>query len=251
MPTFLDDKSTSKARVGIPRAEWPQGIDLKYEARRGRRRLYPVTITYAALCTGLMVWAAHRALAVAAAGAFCGVFAWTLLEYLTHRYVLHGIFPNGRTSWQRFLHKRFDGLHWFHHLRPWDGAHINGAIHDTAIFVALFVALALWSGTPFALAFVAALVTSYVAEEWVHHSVHFYRFKNPYFQYIRRHHLYHHSPRGDDIAFGLTSGLWDAVCGTRIPVADRQLLYGPRGGRVNSERPVAPVHGKSAPHSFA
>jgi sterol desaturase/sphingolipid hydroxylase (fatty acid hydroxylase superfamily) len=129
--------------------------------------------------------------------------------------------------------------------------HINGAIHDTAIFVGLFVSLALWSGKPFALAFVAALVSSYVAEEWVHHSVHFYGFKNPYFQYIRRHHLYHHSPRGDESAFGLTSGLWDFVCGTRIPAADRALLYGGRAGRERSVRPVAPVRGNSAPHSFA
>jgi len=198
-----------------------------------------------------LAWASHRAAATAAMGALCGVFAWTFLEYLVHRYVLHGIFPNGKGSWQQFLHKRFDGLHWFHHRRPWDGLHINGALHDTAIFVGLFMALALWSGKPWALAGVAGLVLSYVAEEWVHHSVHFYRFKNPYFQYIRRHHVYHHSPRGDEIAFGLTSGIWDVVCGTRIPAADRELLYRRRGKRRRLVRPAPAVHGKSAPHSFA
>jgi hypothetical protein len=40
------------------------------------------------------------------------------------------------------------------------------------------------------------LLQAYIAEEWVHHSVHFCQFKGKYFQYIKRHHLYHHSPKG-------------------------------------------------------
>jgi len=64
-----------------------------------------------------------------------------------------------------------------------------------------------------------------VVEEWTHHSVHFYHFDNPYFRYIRAHHLYHHSRRGEAIAFGLTSGAWDVACGTRIPGDVRRVLY--------------------------
>jgi sterol desaturase/sphingolipid hydroxylase (fatty acid hydroxylase superfamily) len=66
---------------------------------------------------------------------------------------------------------------------------------------------------------------SYVVEEWVHHSVHFYHFENPYFRYIKRHHLYHHSPVGGDVGYGLTNGFWDIVFSTRIPAEQRRRLY--------------------------
>lgn len=227
--TIVDDKSVTKAQVGIPLAEAPHGVDVAHEARRGRRRLYPMTAFYSAVCLGALAWSLPQAPARAAVGAALGVLFWTYLEYLAHRYVLHGIFPDGEGAWKHFLHRRFDNLHWYHHLRPWDGTHINGTVKDTGLFVALFFALALGSRDVFWVAFVAGLIQAYVFEEWVHHSVHFYNFKNRYFQYIRRHHLYHHSRRGGEIAYGLTSGLWDLICGTRVPAADRAILHRKRG----------------------
>ena len=70
---------------------------------------------------------------------------------------------------------------------------------------------------------IAGLLQSYVVEEWVHHSVHFYHFDNPYFRYIKRHHLYHHSPKGDDMGYGLTNGFWDIIFSTRISAEQRRL----------------------------
>ena len=58
-----------------------------------------------------------------------------------------------------------------------------------------------------------------------------------YFEYIRRHHFYHHSARGRDLAFGLTSGIWDVPLGTRIPAEERERLHGRRPSR--SERVAA------------
>jgi sterol desaturase/sphingolipid hydroxylase (fatty acid hydroxylase superfamily) len=55
--------------------------------------------------------------------------------------------------------------------------------------------------------------------------VHFYHFDNPYFRYIKRHHLYHHSPKGADVGYGLTNGLWDIIFTTRISAEQRRLLY--------------------------
>lgn len=156
-----------------------------------------------------------------------GTFAWTLIEYNVHRHILHGRFPDGPGRLQHFLHKAFDHLHWEHHKRPWDGNHINGTIKDTLPFVlpvALLSHLApVWSAP----VVVAGILQAYVVEEWVHHSVHFHSGGSLYFRYIKRHHLYHHSPRGMDIAFGLTSGFWDIVYDTRIPSDLRDALYAP------------------------
>ncbi len=72
----------------------------------------------------------------------------------------------------------------------------------------------------------AGVGESYVLEEWLHHSVHFYNFRSPYFRYIKRFHYYHHSPKGMEVGYGLTNGFWDIIFKTRYPAPIRQALYG-------------------------
>jgi sterol desaturase/sphingolipid hydroxylase (fatty acid hydroxylase superfamily) len=207
--------------------EFPGSVRREDEARKARRRLYPVSVLYSAysLTTlGVALRGPHR---WAAVGCFSGgIVVWTAVEYLVHRYVLHGRFPDGPGVVRRFLHRYFDHLHWEHHKRPWDGNHVNGTTRDTLPFVLVLVALSFLAPLHTGPAFVAGVLQAYIVEEWIHHSVHFCTFKGRYFQYIRRHHMYHHSPRGIDVAFGLTSGMWDVVWRTRISKDDRHLLHG-------------------------
>ena len=204
----------------------PASIRWAEEARRSRHRLYPVTVVYTLTSLAALAHALRGRPGAAALSWLLGVAFWTWLEYMVHRHILHGTFPDG-PGMRHWTHRLFDHLHVEHHERPWDGNHINGTIRDTGPFLlpAFLLALALPPHT--LLAFLAGLVQAYVAEEWVHHSVHFYTFDNLYFRYIKKHHLYHHSRRGREIAFGLTSGLWDAALGTRIPAEIRTALYGP------------------------
>jgi sterol desaturase/sphingolipid hydroxylase (fatty acid hydroxylase superfamily) len=227
--------TTSKRPSGVPAHElWPR------EAAKGRARLYPPTILYTAYSTAVLALALrtpHRVPTVFFFG--LGAALWTLLEYFVHRKILHGRFPDSPSPWRHFLHVRFDHLHWEHHERPWDGEHINGRIQDTILFSLVFVAVAAFFPVWTAPVMVAGLLQAYVIEEWVHHSVHFYHFQNPYFRYIKRHHLYHHSPKGDEVGYGLTNGFWDIVFATRIPTEQRRLLYRGRGGEP--ERPMTEV----------
>ena len=222
-------------------------LRLRREAATARRRLYPGTAlytSYSLVMLGLGLRSSPRLVALAFFSG--GMAAWTLLEYAVHRYVLHGRFPEGRGPIRWFMHKYFDPLHWEHHARPWDGNHINGRIRDTLPFAAIFVAVAFLAPLPTAPMFVAGLLQAYIFEEWVHHSVHFYHFRNPYFRYIRRHHLYHHSPKGSDVGYGLTNGFWDVIWGTRIPEADRRALYAHRRAALRRLRPPAPGAGAAA-----
>jgi sterol desaturase/sphingolipid hydroxylase (fatty acid hydroxylase superfamily) len=213
-----------KSVHGIPLPVYPPGIDLPREARTARRRFYPVTILYTAYAV-VVVGLGLRARPGTALGWLAlGVAVWTWLEYMVHRHVLHGRFPDGPGWLRHRMHRFFDTMHGDHHLRPWDGMYINGFLDSLPFAVALAL-LSFLAPLPTAPVMVAGLLECYVAEEWVHYTVHFHRFRWRYFDYIRRHHLYHHSPRGGDIAFGLTSGTWDAVLGTRIPATDRRLLY--------------------------
>jgi len=201
-------------------------IDRATEARKARRRLYPVSIVYSLYSLTLLAIALGRKDRLVSGACFLlGGAAWTALEYWVHRYILHGRFPDGPSPVRHLLHRLFDHLHVEHHRRPWDGNHVNGTLKDTLPFVAVFVATS-WA-FPMATApmFVAGLIQFYVLEEWVHHSVHFCSFKGRYFQYIKRHHLYHHSPIGSSVGYGLTSGAWDLVFDTRIPEKDRRALY--------------------------
>jgi len=217
------------------RASGSRRIDKAAEARRARQRLYPMSLAYvvsALTLLGLAMRSERWALGV---GFFAAGFGlWTWIEYEVHRYVLHGRFPDGPGLWQHFLHQAFDHLHWEHHARPWDGNHVNGTLKDTGPFMLLFALLAFGAealvpslrGTLTLL--LAGVALAYIAEEWVHHSVHFCDFKGRYWRYIRRHHMFHHSPKGTDVGFGLTNGFWDSVYDTRIPAEVRARLYGKR-----------------------
>src|SRR5262249_11666326 len=165
-----------------------------------------------------------------------GVGFWTLLEYLVHRHVLHGRFPDGPGLLRHRMHTFFDTMHGDHHLRPWDGMYINGYL-DALPFGALFALLGFLVGPYYkAPVFVAGLLQSYVIEEWVHYSVHFCFFKGRYFRYIRYHHWYHHSRHGSERAFGLTGGIWCRLSGTAMP---EELRYRTRVRRPRPEAPSA------------
>jgi hypothetical protein len=214
-----------KSEVGpFPMAEFPQGIDLRLEERKARRRLYPVTVIYTVYFAALIVasvLAQRTALALAWVAA--GVLAWIPIEYLVHRHLLHGVFPRGKGLVSRSMHYLFDSSHSDHHARPWDGNHING--HLDTVFVAI-VAFPLSFLAPHYTVpmFVATVFTCFLVEEWTHHAIHFWNFRWQYFQYIRRRHLYHHSRHGVGVAYGITSGVMDAVIGTRLSAEQRRRL---------------------------
>ncbi len=214
-----------KSRDGIPKPSVPPpGIDLAKEAWTARTRFYPVTVAYTLYALVVLPLGLRARPLTAACYVVAGVVSWTLVEYLVHRYVLHGRFPDGKGWLKHGLHRFFDTAHGDHHLRPWDGLHINGGF-DSLPFAFVLALLSFLAPLPTAPVFMAAVLQSYVIEEWVHYSVHFHQFRWRYFVYIRKHHLYHHSARGGDTAFGLSSGLWDRPLGTPIPSKDREVLY--------------------------
>jgi sterol desaturase/sphingolipid hydroxylase (fatty acid hydroxylase superfamily) len=206
--------------------EAPASIRWAEEARKGRHRLYPTTLVYIVLTSAALAWALRSNAAATAAWWLGGVAFWTWLEYMVHRYILHAAFPDG-PGLRHWTHRLFDHLHVEHHERPWDGNHINGTLKDTAPFVAPMAMASAFFPPHTGFAFLAGMLQAYLAEEWVHHSVHFYHFHNVYFRYIKRHHLYHHSRAGSEVGYGLTSAVWDAAYGTRISPQVRASLYGP------------------------
>lgn len=142
--------------------------------------------------------------------ALLGLLAWTLAEYLLHRFVLHGMPP-------------FRRWHDDHHRRP---KALMGA--PTVLSAALFVGgvfLPAWwlSGLWPACALSAGMVSGYLAYALTHHATHHARSHNAWVLRRKRWHALHHAPhRPRQPAlphtpppqtghFGVTSGFWDAV----------------------------------------
>ena len=214
--TYLDSQS----------ANVPFSVYKAEQARISRGRLYPFTVvytTYAAIVLVLVLRSPRPVLGVAMF--LASIPVWTLIEYVFHRFILHGRFPSHDSVIGRFLHDRLDPLHWEHHERPHDGMHISGELKD---FLPVFL---IWAPLSYLLpvytapVMVAGIFQCYVIEEWIHHSVHFYNFKNRYFRYIQAYHRYHHTHPGMESGFGLTSGIWDLPFRTRYPRSVRQALY--------------------------
>jgi len=187
-----------------------------------RRRLYPLTVfytTYSLIVALLLLNSRDRLLGIMIY--LVGVPAWTLVEYLFHRYVPRGRFPPGESLLGGLVHEMLDTLRREqHHERPFDGRHINAELKD---FLPLFFVAAPFS---FLLpvytlpALLAGVVQSYVGEAWAHYFLHFGKSRNRFFRYLRRCHLYHHSQRGMENGYGIAGGILDCVFHTeyRRPV---------------------------------
>lgn len=137
-----------------------------------------------------------------------GWFAWTLVEYLLHRFAFHE--EPGKPVAQKH------DIHWIHHRNPTDAGHIVTSLFLTLPVAALFFGL-FWLigwGHPAVWPFYGGFAIGYLAYEAVHLAVHQIpqaplRFLRP----LWRHHYWHHF-RTPDRYYGVTTRLWDWIFGT-------------------------------------
>jgi sterol desaturase/sphingolipid hydroxylase (fatty acid hydroxylase superfamily) len=118
----------------------------------------------------------------------CGAAAWTLAEYLTHRFVLHTIAPV---------------QHGIHHKRPQEA--IDKIFWQ--VWLAFAVVYLIAGG-----AVLAGVLVAYAWYLFVHYCAH----HNPAFlpASLLKHHLVHH--RFANRNYGVTTKCWDRVFGTML-----------------------------------
>ena len=135
-----------------------------------------------------------------------GWLAFSLLEYVLHRFVFHRAFPDtpvGRL--EAFL------VHGYHHAYPRDAERLVMPPMISVPFALFF--LAAWVigfGWSAGLAGFGGTVLGYVAYDETHYLLHHVRPRTRLGRMLRRHHLVHHHAV-PPARFGVSSPLWDVV----------------------------------------
>jgi len=129
-----------------------------------------------------------------------GVVAYSLLEYVLHRFVLHHLRP-------------FSRMHGLHHLHP---AALVGTPTAYTAAIGGSVLLAAWwaAGWNLGCGFTFGVMLGYFWYGLVHHAVHHWSArKGSYLHRLkRRHNVHHYAPQACN--YGVTTSFWDQVFGS-------------------------------------
>ena len=136
-----------------------------------------------------------------------GLFSFTLVEYFMHRYVFHMEITT------RIKEKVQYGTHGVHHEYPNDLGRVvmppllSIPLASILFFIAFFVA------GKWAYAFMAGFFTGYGLYLFVHYIVHAWKMPKNALKTLWIYHNIHHF-QDEDVAFGVTSHIWDRAFGT-------------------------------------
>ena len=176
-------------------------------------RIHPITPFVAWLpVVGVVLYRSvsrHDLALFGVAGFFAlGVLAWTLSEYVLHRYVFHWRKDTPRGRRIHFL------LHGVHHDYPNDADRLvmplGFSIPLSVVFYSLFYfTMGMRIGEPF----FAGFVIGYLMYDGTHYAIHHFKPRTRLGKWIKRHHMLHHHLDHDG-GFGVSSPLWDLVLGT-------------------------------------
>lgn len=156
------------------------------------------------------IWFGEMHVAAAFLTVLCGLFAFTFLEYSAHRWLFHGNTGPFRTG------------HDHHHDDPlgYDALPFFMPPLFMVLLGTLF-ALALPAG--YALLLAGTIAAGYAAYGLSHVVIHVHRFKSPLLRkWVGFHNIHHYHP---DANFGVTTGLWDAIFGTRYQRTQRPAMH--------------------------
>lgn len=159
---------------------------------------------------GFLYWGTqHTLLSVAeyVALVFGGLFSWTLFEYLMHKHLYHMLPTNKLKGFIQY------NMHGLHHEYPKDKGRL--AMPPIAIIAIAFLFLGVFRLVmgDYTFGFTPGFLFGYAGYLTVHFIVHAYQPPKNAFKTLWVNHGIHHY-KDPDVAFGVSSPLWDIVLGT-------------------------------------
>ncbi|HEY2511235.1 MAG TPA: sterol desaturase family protein [Polyangiaceae bacterium] len=148
----------------------------------------------------------HDLSLLAIAGIFvAGVLAWTLSEYVLHRWVFHWMEDSERGRRIHFL------LHGVHHDFPSDKDRLVMPLGFSIPVGSLFYLFFTWvMGVTLGGPFFAGFVLGYLVYDGSHYAIHHFRMHSSFLRLLKKHHMLHHHADHDG-GFGVSSPLWDVI----------------------------------------
>ncbi|MBF9238437.1 sterol desaturase family protein [Hymenobacter sp. BT683] len=136
-----------------------------------------------------------------------GLLAFTFVEYLVHRYVYHiPATTPGRAKFQYTMH----GVH---HEYPKDKTRLAMPPIITVFVASLLFFIFRFSFGSYAFGLLSGFTFGYAMYLFVHYAIHAYAPPKNFLKVWWTHHSQHHY-RQDEVAFGVSSTLWDHIIGT-------------------------------------
>ena len=124
-----------------------------------------------------------------------GFISWTAMEYLLHRFVLHGLQP-------------FKGWHREHHRRPNALIVLPPVMSSALILILVFFPVLFMFGLLHACAMTLGVLIGYLAYTIIHHGIHHWLVDSNWVRKRKRWHgLHHHVDQSS--YFGVTNSFWD------------------------------------------
>ncbi len=141
---------------------------------------------------------------------FGGLFLWTLVEYLFHRFIFH-YYP--KNAFGRKLHFLMHGVH---HAYPNDSMRlVMPPAMSIPLATSFYFIWLLVFGDLVAPIF-AGFILGYLTYDMMHYATHHAKFiKGNWFVNIKNHHMKHHY-QDPDHGFGVSSNFWDKIFRTEI-----------------------------------
>ena len=133
-----------------------------------------------------------------------GFIAFTLVEYIIHRYVFH--IPATTPARENFQYK----AHGVHHDYPRDKSRLAmPPVMSVTLATILFLGYK-WLMGSYGLPFAAGFLAGYASYLCVHYSVHAFKPPKNFMKILWIHHAIHHY-KEPERAYGVSSPLWDVI----------------------------------------
>jgi sterol desaturase/sphingolipid hydroxylase (fatty acid hydroxylase superfamily) len=138
---------------------------------------------------------------------FSGVIFWTLLEYMTHKYLFH------MTPDSEIKRKLQYNMHGIHHEFPKDKDRLAMPPLLSVLLACVFFAIFYSLMNTKVFGFLPGMLCGYAGYLFVHYIVHAYQPPKNFFKELWINHSIHHY-KDNTVVFGVSSPLWDYVFGT-------------------------------------
>lgn len=137
--------------------------------------------------------------------AFIALIAWTLTEYLLHRFVFHF---NAKSAFGKRLIYLFHGVH---HDEPDDATRLVMPPFPAIVIMSfLYFIFSLFIPSNFLNIYMSFFIIGYLCYDYIHYATHHFPMTSRVGKYLRKFHLRHHHAK-EHSKYGVSNPLWDYI----------------------------------------